>query len=142
VLDGDSSLEESLARRRERKQAFLVFLGHLRDVEPPFAEVSVLHPVERGDWQAAVYLLSGCCPVWRVFRAPVIRARSIAPVAVALARGNPGGCGTERAVMSWAAHFWDLRRHHARYPFEFSDFYFRRWMTALHLRHQMPPGSR
>jgi hypothetical protein len=33
-----------------------------------------------GEWQAAVYLLTGCEPLWRMLRAAVMAERSMAPI--------------------------------------------------------------
>jgi hypothetical protein len=135
----DNALEESLTRGRERLERHEEFIARLCADDPVFAEASVLHGPDNAPWQAAVYLLTGCRPVWGALGSRVLIDRSIAPDVQALARANGRGVGSERAVMEWAAHFWEVERHHTRYPCEFGEYYFRRWMTALHLRHRMPP---
>ncbi len=45
------------------------FIERLRAQDPAFAEASVLYPDDMGEWQAAVYLLTGCDPLWRVLGA-------------------------------------------------------------------------
>ncbi|HTW41333.1 MAG TPA: hypothetical protein VMD79_03360 [Solirubrobacteraceae bacterium] len=138
--DDGSALEESLTRGRKRVERHAAFVAHLRARDPVFAEASALHGPDNAPWQAAVYLLTGCRPVWGALGSRVLADRSIAPVVQALARANGRDVGSERAVMEWAAYLWEVERHHhTGYPCEFGEYYFRRWMTALHLRHRMPP---
>lgn len=61
----------------------------LRASEPLFAEASSVQPTGMRQWQAAVYLLTGCRPVWRALGEAVVAQRSLAPVSRALARGSP-----------------------------------------------------
>ena len=135
----ESALEESLARERERRGRYAAHLQRLRDSDPVFAGASAVHPVDHTQWQSAVYLLTGCRPVWRALGGPILATRSIAPVNAALARGRPGPAGIERALLMWATHLWDPARPPAGYPEHFSEFYFRRWVDALHLRHRLAP---
>jgi hypothetical protein len=47
---------------------------------------------------------------------------------------------SEDAVMQRAAHFWDVNRHPAKFPYSFQEFYFYRWIIAVHLREHLPPA--
>jgi hypothetical protein len=93
-----------------------------------------LGPDDWGEWQAAVYLLSGNDVVWAHFGAAVMARRSIGVVAEASEGGQGPSASSEREVMRWAAHFWDVDRCPARFPYVFETFLFRRRATALHLR--------
>ena len=107
-----------------------------------FAEASALYPWDMTEWQAAVYLLTGCELVWTCDRrrgagGPLDRPGD------PRARGAAGerGAASEDAVMAWAAHFWDVgQRRPAKFPYVFEQFYFHRWITACHLRQKMAPA--
>jgi hypothetical protein len=47
----------------------------------------------------------------------------------------------EDAVMQSAAHFWDVDRHAAKFPYVFESFYLECWLAAFHLRQKMPPRA-
>jgi hypothetical protein len=115
------------------------FIDHLRAQDPAFAEASVLHPDDMGEWQAAVYLLTCCDPVWRVLGAAVMAERSVAPIISEIENPRRAWSASEGEVMAWAAHFWELRRHRADFPSTFQSFLFERWIAALHLRDGRAP---
>lgn len=116
------------------------FIDQLSARDPAFAEASVLHPDDMGEWQAAVYLLTGCEPVWRALGAAVMAERSMAPVISEIENARRAWSASETEVMDWAAHFWEFRRHRADFPFAFGDPLFDRWVAALHLRKGRGPA--
>jgi len=118
------------------------FIDRLRAEDPAFAEASVLHDEDMGEWQGAVYLLSGCEPLWRALGAVVMAERSMVPVLDEIENPRRAWSGSEDEVMAWAAHFWDLRRHPASFPYVLGPAYFERWITALHLRAGFAPAAR
>jgi hypothetical protein len=117
------------------------FLDRLRDQDPAFAKASVLYGDEMGEWQAAVYLLTGCEPVWEALGAAVIAERSMVPVFGEIFNARRAWMASEGEVMAWAAHFWDARRHRANFPSSFQGPLFDRWTTALHLRKGRAPAD-
>jgi hypothetical protein len=133
-------LEEGLARAREREERFGAWLERLRASEPAFAEASALYPADMGEWQSAVYLLSGCGEVWTRVGAAVCEERSLAPVISELEDPSRAWSSSEEAVMRWAVHFWDVDRRPTKFPYTFEPFYFHRWITALHLRQSLLPA--
>ena len=68
-------IEEALARSRDRGARFKLWLERLRGGDPAFAEPSVLYPRDLSEWQAAVYLLTGCEQVWSVLGADALADR-------------------------------------------------------------------
>jgi hypothetical protein len=42
--------------------------------------------------------------------------------------------------MQWAAHFWDVDRHSAKFPYVFESFLFQRFISACHLRQRVAPA--
>lgn len=110
------------------------FIDRLRAEDPAFAEASVPYEDDMGEWQSAVYLLTGCEPIWRALGSAVVAERSMVPVLDEVENPRRAWSGSEDEVMTWAAHFWDLRRHPASFPATFQGFLFDRWITALHLR--------
>jgi hypothetical protein len=118
------------------------FIDRLRAGDPAFAEASVLHPDDMGEWQAAVYLLSGCDPLWRVLGAAAMAERSMAPIIGEIENPRRAWSGSEEEVMAWAAHFWELRRYPAKFPSTFQSSLFERWIAALHLRDGRAPTAR
>jgi hypothetical protein len=118
------------------------FIDQLRAHDPAFAEASVLHPEDMGEWQAAVYLLTGCDPVWRVLGAAAMAERSMAPIIGEIESPRRAWSASEDEVMAWAAHFWDLHRFPAKFPSTFQSFLFERWIAALHLRNGRAPSAR
>jgi hypothetical protein len=135
----DDPLEHVLAEAREERARYDAFLEALRESDPAFAEASALQADDMSEWQAAVYLLTGSDQVWAALAARVLEVRSVGPVVPELANPRRAWSGSEEQVMLWAAHFWDVDRHPARFPYEFEGFLFRRWVTALHLRKTLAP---
>lgn len=130
---------ETFARMRERADRF-AWLEDLRSGDPAFAEVSALYPDDMSEWQAAVYLLTGCGQVWIALANGVLKERSIAPVLHELERPRRAWASSETTVMQWAVHFWDIASWPARFPNVFQEFYFRRRITACHLYKRIPPA--
>ena len=71
----DDLIEEALARSRDRGARFKRWLERLRGGDPAFAEPSVLYSRDLSEWQAAVYLLTGCEQVWSVLGADALADR-------------------------------------------------------------------
>ena len=139
-LHDDESLEELLARSRDHAQQFNIWLDQLRAGDPAFAEASLLYPADMGEWQAAVYFLTGCEQVWLALANDVLSEVSIAPVINEIEDRRRAWSSSEDAVMRWAAHFWDVDRWPVRFPHVFETYYFRRWITACHLYKRMTPA--
>ena len=139
-LHDDEPLEDLLARSRDRAQQFNVWLDQLRACDPAFAEASLLYTADMGEWQAAVYLLTGCDHVWLALAQDVLSDVSIAPVITELEDRRRVWSSSEDAVMRWAAHFWDVDRWPAKFPHVFETYYFRRWVTACHLYKRITPA--
>ncbi len=57
---GADLLQPPLSGGPPERQRFASALALLRNSDPSFAEASVLYPDDMGEWQAAVYLLTGC----------------------------------------------------------------------------------
>jgi hypothetical protein len=140
AVPAEDAIEDTVARSRDRAEQFSVWLEHLRVGDPIFAEASILYPSDMSEWQSAVYLLTGCQSAWVALGAAVLAERSLAPVIHELERPRRAWSSSERAVMTWAAHFWDIDRHPAKFPYSFEQFYFYRLITALHLRQRIPPA--
>ena len=136
----DDPLEDVLARARDRAARYAVWLEHLRSGDPAFAEASALYPADMSEWQSAVYLLTGNDGVWGELGAAVMQDRSIGPVIGELERPGRPWASSQDAVMRWAAHFWDVDRWPAKFPYVFEQFLFYRWVTACHLRQRIPPA--
>jgi hypothetical protein len=136
----DLPLDDVLVRSREYTRGFKVWLEHLRAQDPPFANASVVYPDDMGEWQAAVYLLTASSEVWNAMGDDVLATTSIAPVIDELAQPHRAWSSSENGVMQWAAHFWDVGRWPARFPYVFAEFYFRRWISACHLYKRIPPA--
>lgn len=47
---------------------------------------------------------------------------------------------TIRAVIRWAAHYWDADRWPAEFRYVFKEVHFRRWITAFDLCKRIPPA--
>jgi hypothetical protein len=120
------------------KAAYADFLARLRSADPAFAEASVLQSDTWGEWQAAVYLLTGCDVAWRELGGAVMEARNIAPVFEELEHPTCSWSSGEREVLVWAAHFWDHRQE-AGLPYGFDGRNYNRWLVALHLRRGIAP---
>jgi hypothetical protein len=129
----DDPLGRMLDRRRQ------VFLAELREEDRLFAEASVVHLPDMAEWQAAVYLLTGCEPVWQALGDEIVSERS--PVAALLEVEHPRRAWSEgeREAMRWALHFWDQARHPAEFPAVFDRHLFARWIVAAHLRQGLVP---
>lgn len=134
----DESLDEMLARSRDRTARYDAWLAHLCASEPGFAEASAVYPADMNEWQSAVYLLTGCPDVWAAVGRAVIEDRSIAPVVQELENQRRGWSSSEEQIMRWAAHFWDVDRWPAKFPYVFEQFYFYRLVVACHLYKHMP----
>lgn len=117
------------------------FIAQLRARDPAFAEASVLHPDEMGEWQAAVYLLTGCEPVWGALGAAVMADRSMLPVHTELHQPTIVWAQLDLEVMAWVMHLWDYQRNPAELPY-FDRPLFDRWIIALHLRQGLVPAVR
>ena len=76
MSDDEDLIEEILARSPDRGARFQAWLDHLRAGDPVFAEASRLYPWDMTEWQAAVYLLTGCELVWTAIGADVMPDRS------------------------------------------------------------------
>jgi len=133
-------LKEMFARARDRAERLNLWLEHLRSADPAFAEASALSPEDMGEWQAAVYLLTGCEVVWAATRTAVLAEHSMGIVIHDLQDPHRACSSSEKAVMQKAAHFSDVDRWPAKFPFVFEEFYFQRWITARHLYNKMPPA--
>jgi hypothetical protein len=107
---------------------------------PRSPEASLHYPADMGEWQAAVYLLTGCDQVWLALAQHVLGDVSIAPVINELEDRRRAWSSSEDAVMRWAAHFWDVDRWPAKFPYVFEMYYFRRWVTACHLYRRITPA--
>jgi hypothetical protein len=119
--------------------ALVHFLNRLRDKDPAFSEASLLCEDNLGEWQAAVYLLTGCDSVWGHLGAAVMEEVSMAPVLNQLANPTRYWSHSAREVMVWAAHFWNYERNPASFPTVFDRFLFERWINALRLRQNLAP---
>lgn len=135
----DDSVGEVLGDARLRRIRFAEWLAQLRDCDLRFAEASRLDHDDNAEWQAAVYLLTGCDVVWARLRARVLEERSLTCVLEALERED-SWTPRQLAVMRWAAHFCDARRECGGFPRAFGEFCFRRWVTAVHLRQSVAPA--
>jgi hypothetical protein len=136
----DDPIEDVLARSRDRATRFSQYLAHLRAGDPRFADASALYPEDMSEWQSAVYLMTGCDLFWAALGAAVREERSIGPVVHELRNCRRAWSSSERMVMSWSSHFWDVDQWPAKFPYVFEQFYFHRWVTACHLRQRIPPA--
>jgi hypothetical protein len=114
------------------------FLARLRSADPCFAKASVLDDDNANEWQAAVYLLTGCPPVWDAFGPEVMAERSLGPVLQEVEERRRRWSGSAAEVLRWSAHFWDMRPD-VQFPYRFDRFLFRRWVLAVHLRKNFAP---
>jgi hypothetical protein len=142
-VDADGDLvEEILGRSRDRAQGFDGWLEQLRSGDPVFAETSGLYPGDMSEWHAGVYLLTGCDEVWSALGGSVLADSSIAPAIEEREKPRRAWSSSETQVLRWAAHFWDVDRWSARFPYEFEEFYFQRWVDACQLCTQASPIAR
>ena len=117
-LHDDEPLEDLLARSRDHAQQFDVTT---RAHDPPFAQASLFYPDDMGEWQAAIYLLTGSEKSgmrWATTCSPI---QSIAPVIDELAQPHRAWSSSEDGVMQCAAHFWDVGRYPATFPYSSSS---------------------
>ena len=135
-----NAIQAILTRLRSRDQQFLVWIDGLCDNDPTFAQASVLQDDDWGEWQAAVYLLTGCHEAWTALGPEILASRSIGPVVHELDHGHRGWSSSELLLLRWAAHFWDVGLSEVSFPYSFDEFNFRRWITACHLYKHIPPA--
>jgi hypothetical protein len=134
-------VEITLEHLCSRDQEFQHWLDQLRDADPTFARASALQRADWGEWQAAVYLLTGCWQAWTALGPDVVTTGSIAPVIDELERHRRGWSSGEQAVLRWTAHFWDTGLSEVGFPCSLDEQHFYRWITACHLyKHTTPLG--
>jgi hypothetical protein len=136
----DQRIQARLTRLRSRDQQFLVWIDGLCDNDPTFARASLLHNDDLGEWQAAVYLLTGCHEAWTALGPEILASRSIWPIVQELDHGHRGWSSSELLLLRWAAHFWDVGLSEVSFPYSFDESNFRRWITACHLYKHIPPA--
>lgn len=129
---------DTAAQRRQ----FAVLLAQLRAAEPRFSEASILLPDEVGEWHAAVYLLTGCGPVWERLGPPIVAQVSLGPVMEEMESARRRWTNSQRAAMEWAMHFWRPDKYDASFPAAFQVFLFTRWIVAAHLQKGLVPMIR
>jgi hypothetical protein len=127
----------ALASGPERR--FGLWLDQLRACDLSFAEASTLHPADAGEWQAGVYLLTGCEPVWLELGGRVLAERSLQAAVDELDQPRRWWSPSEDTAVRWAAHFWDVRHCGPGFPSQFGHFLFRRWINACHLYKRTAP---
>lgn len=120
---------------------FTKWVDHLRADDAAFARASVVHPIDMGEWQGGVYLLTVNEQLWRRVNAAVIETRSLAPVLEELREPSRAWSASETELMTWSLHFWDQNRHSAAFPYTLQDVYFNRWVGACYLRASRVPES-
>jgi len=134
--EGSNEISADLAAQRRQ---FAVLLAQLRAAEPRFSEASILLPDEAGEWHAAVYLLTGCGPVWDRLGPPIVAQVSLGPVLEEMQSARRRWTHSQRAAMEWAMHFWRPDKYDASFPVEFQGFLFTRWIVAAYLQRGMVP---
>ena len=133
-LVSERSAEASAPERR-----FGLWLDQLRACDLSFAEASTLRPDDMGEWQAGVYLLTGCDTVWSELGGRVLAERSLQAAVDERDQPRRWWSPGEDAAIRWAAHFWDPRYSGPGFPSEFDHFHFRRWVTACPLCKRTAP---
>lgn len=136
---GSNEIYADVAAKRRQ---FAVLLAQLRAAEPRFAEASILLPNEVGEWHAAVYLLTGCGPVWERLGPPIVAQCSLSPVLEEMESARRRWTKDQRAAMEWAMHFWRPDKYAASFPAAFQRFLFTRWIVAAHLQKGLVPMIR
>ena len=136
---GSNDIYADVAAKRRQ---FAVLLAQLRAAEPRFAEASILLPNEVGEWHAAVYLLTGCGPVWERLGPPIVAQCSLSPVCEEMESARRRWTKDQRAAMEWAMHFWRPDKYAASFPGAFGMFMFTRWIVASHLQKGVVPRIR
>ncbi len=138
----DQPIDEILTRSCGRDTQFLFWLDGLQDTDPTFAQASVLHADDWREWQATLYLLSGCEQIWAALGPRVRADRSISPAVHGLERGRRPRSSSEHAVRRWVAHVWNDRNNsEVGLQSAFEEFYFLRWITACHLYKRIAPDA-
>lgn len=137
----DQPIQSVLTRLCGRDRQFVLWLDGLRESDHTFAQASLLQADDWGEWQAAVYLLTGCYETWRALGPEIVADRSIGPVVHELDHGRRGWSSSEHLLLRWAAHFWDVGRSEVSFPYSFDELHFRRWITAAHLYKTIPPDT-
>ena len=118
---------------------FDLWLEQLRACDLSFAEASTLHPDDMGEWQAGVYLLTGCEPVWLELGGRALAERSLQAAVDEANQPRRWWSQGEEATSRWAAHFWDPGDSGPGFPSQFGHFHFRRWVNACHLYMRTAP---
>lgn len=139
MLEGSNETSADTAAQRRQ---FAVLLAQLRAAEPRFSEASILLPDEVGEWHAAVYLLTGCGPVWERLGPPIVAQCSLGPVLEEMESARRRWTHSQRAAMEWALHFWRPDKYDASFPEAFQVFLFTRWIVAAHLQKRLVPMIR
>jgi hypothetical protein len=139
MLEGSNEIPTDVAAQRRQ---FAVLLAQLRAAEPRFSEASILLPDEVGEWHAAVYLLTGCGPVWERLGPPIVAQVSLGPVLEEMQSARRRWTHSQRAAMEWAMHFWRPDKYTASFPAAFQVFLFTRWIVAAHLQKGLVPMIR
>jgi hypothetical protein len=129
----------TLSRMRDDDHQFRFWIDGLRNSDPTFAAASILQAEDWGEWQAAVYLVTGCHKAWAALGSEILADSSIGPVVHELDHGRRGWSSSERLLLRWAAHFWDIDISEVSFPCCFDEYNFRRWVTACHLYKHMAP---
>ncbi len=126
VEDDDDPVEDVLARAADRAARYRRRPPHLRTRDLAFAEASVLYPQDMGEWQSAVYLLSGHQLIWGQLGARIMSDRTLAAVIAELEHPTRPWSSSAATVLRWAAHFSDVERWPAKFPYVFEQAYFAR----------------
>ena len=134
--DGSNDIYADVAAKRRQ---FAVLLAQLRAAEPRFAEASILLPNDVGEWHAAVYLLTGCGPVWERLGPPIVAQCSLSPVCEEMESARRRWTKDQHSAMEWALHFWRPDKYEASFPMVFQPFLFTRWIVAAHLQKGLVP---
>jgi hypothetical protein len=135
----DQSVEMILNGLRNRDRQFQFWLYELRNSDPTFGQASILRPDDDGEWQAAVYLLTGSPRVWSVLGPEVLAERSLAPVVRELEDRARYFSSSELALLTSAAHLWNIYESEVQFPYAFDESHLRRWVDACLLRSRVPP---
>ena len=136
----DDPLEDAGERDRDRAERYSAWLEHLRAGDSVFAEAWALYPPDMSEWQSAVDVLTGNDGVRGELGGRVMQERPIGPVTRELESPRRQWASSQDAVMRWAAHFWDVDRWPAKFPYVFDQFLFYGWVTAGRLCQRIPPA--
>lgn len=130
---------DSYEHDRLRHRRFTSWLSQLRSEDRAFADASPLCRDDAGEWQAAVYLLTGTNEIWSTLERDIVGQISIAPVILEIEHPSRPWSSGEREVIRWATHFWDVGLRYPGYPYIFDSDRFQRWIAACHLYRRTPP---